>query len=171
MTKTGWQVWLVFAILVVALPARAQVVDDCTGQADGTLCRDMDDNPCTQAACDEEDCIQSTPVSPGAVCCTDGTNPDPPNTACPDTDGDICSIPACNNVGDCNQGQARMADGTECPDTDGQPSTHAACSDGVCDQTFAPDAITGAPALSTMGVALLLSTLVTLGCWRLRRAL
>jgi len=34
--------WLLFAALLVALPATAQV-DDCTGEMDGTLCRDMAD--------------------------------------------------------------------------------------------------------------------------------
>ena len=168
MTKIAWGLWLVFATLVVALPATAQV-EDCTGQMDGTLClNDRDDNPCTPPVCAAGDCVPGTPT-PG-VCCTDGTNPDLPGTACADTDGDICSIPSCNAVGDCNQGGSRMEDGTACPDTDGQENTVAACSDGVCNQRFTAPAISAAPALSAMGGALLLSTLVALGYRRLRRS-
>jgi hypothetical protein len=170
MARTGWQVWFLFATLVAAVPATAGFVSDCEGEADGTLCRDQDDNPCTRAACAADDCIQSTPAPPGSPCCTDGTNPDAPGTACPETDGDICSNPACNAVGDCNQGFSRMEDGTECPDTDGQESTVAACFEGECDQTFSAPAVSPAPTLSTLGGVLLMSALAALGYRRLRRS-
>jgi hypothetical protein len=170
MTKTRRQVWLVLATLLVALPAAAQV-DDCTGQADGTLCRDTDDNPCTQAACDADECEQTNPVPAGAPCCTDGTNPDPPGSPCPDTNDDPCSSPACNASGDCNQTSSRMDDGTDCPDTDGEESTRAACLDGICNQDFNEGATNPVPALSTIGGVLMMSMLMALGYWRLRRSL
>ena len=156
MTQSRWQVWLVFAILLVTLPAVAQVTD-CTGQPDGTVCVDDGVDPCMLPGCENEACNQNfEPASPG--------------TPCPDTDDNVCTIPSCRPSGECGQDRARAEAGTPCPDTDGQMNTHAACDgDRTCDQNFTVDATSGVPALSTAGLAGLAGMLIALGFWRVRR--
>lgn len=157
MTKTGWGVWLVFAMLVVALPALAGV-SDCTSQPDGTPCDDTDGDVCTMAACD------------GAGMCVQTHTSTPQGTSCPELDDNVCTMAFCNGRGDCNQSSGRTEAGTECPDTDGQASTHAAC-DGVgnCDQSFIVNPTTSVPALSVLGMACVAAMLMALGFWQVRR--
>jgi len=135
-------------MLMVALSAGAQVTD-CTGQMDGTACTEMDDNVCTNAACDHESCNQQFSLQA-------------PGTTCPDIDENTCTIPSCNAVGDCNQSRSRAGDGTECTDH-GVPGH---CQGADC---VAATANPAAPTLSAAGMACLTAALLALGFWQMRR--
>jgi hypothetical protein len=145
MVSTQWRVWLVLSMLIVAVSAGAQVTD-CTGEQDGTPCVDTDNNICTNAACDHEECNQQFSLQP-------------PGTTCPDTDGNVCTIPSCNPSGDCSQNRSRAPEGTECGD-------NARCDgEGNCRQVSGNPA----PALSVTGMVCLTTVLVGLGFWQMRR--
>lgn len=150
MTGTRCRVWLVLSMLIVAVPAGAGVVADCTGQPNGTLCTDPDGDICSIAACDMGLCEPNFSMQP-------------PGTTCPDTDQNACTIPSCNLVGECSQSRARAPEGTACTDPEGQPGR---CNgEGSCvTQIAAP-----APALSAIAVACLPAMFLVLGFWRLRR--
>lgn len=150
MTETRWRVWLVLSILIVAVPAGAGVVADCTGQPNGTPCTDTDGDICSIAACDMGLCEQNFSMQT-------------PGTTCPDTDENACTIPSCNLVGNCSQSRARAPEGTACTDPEGRP--------GRCDGVVTCVVGNGAPApaLSASAVACLSAMLLVLGFWRLRR--
>ncbi len=178
MIRTQCRVWLVLSMLLVAVSARAQVTD-CTGQADGTLCTDTDNDVCTIAACDGEECVQAESAAPNGTDCPDtgddcskaGCNNGrcdqefsagslPLDSPCPDTDGNVCTIPSCNANHICNQSRSRAPQGTECGE-------NLQC-DGVgnCISIISASA---APALSVIGIAWLVAILLALGMWQVRR--
>jgi len=150
MTETRRRVWLVLAMLIVAVPAGAGPVADCTGQPNGTLCTDTDGDLCSIAACDMGLCEQHFSMQP-------------PGTSCPDTDNNACTIPSCNPVGGCNQSRARARAGTPCTTPEGHPG-HC---DGVVTCVIGNGA--PAPALSAIALACLTALFLVLGFWRLRR--
>ena len=115
MKMMQWCVCFVLSMLMAATVWAGTPVHDCTGHADDTLCVDTDNNVCTIARCDDEECDQLGQLLPE-------------DTACPDTDGNVCTIPSCNAAGDCSQTRSQPS-GIECTGDGGQPGL---CDSGVC---------------------------------------
>lgn len=157
MIKIRLPVWLVLSLLMLAVPAGADV-DCATVGDDHPPCEDTDNNPCTIAVCSGGECKQDGSFADQMTMCPDAdadknpctvarcdgggnclqTAPAPANTTtCPDTDNDECTTAACDGSGGCNQNQLLKTEGTPCTDTDGDPCSIAKCDDeGMCDQRF-----------------------------------
>ncbi len=107
----------------VLAPQAAKAQNVCTGAGQFTPCPDIDNDPCTRAACDGAGNCDQRGLFAGQF------------SECPDTDNDPCTRAACDGVGNCNQGQLSAGNGAECPDTDNDPCTRAACDGaGSCNQ-------------------------------------
>ena len=89
-------------------------------KGDSTPCTDTDTNACTQAGCEQGQCIQTHMTTT----CPSDNNECTSDLGCNPTTG-LCQYPA-------------VPDSTPCTDTDGNLCTKAGCELGQCVQTHVP---------------------------------